>query len=50
MKPPADHEYIRIDQGPWAAFPETLSAGGITRYSGKWHHPRFLCSALSKAR
>lgn len=30
MKPSANHEYVRIDQGTWAAFPDTLSAGGIT--------------------
>jgi acetylacetone-cleaving enzyme len=30
MKPSASHEYFQIDQGSWAAFPEMLSAGGIT--------------------
>ena len=29
MKPKADDEYVQIDQGPWAPFPEAFSKGGI---------------------
>jgi hypothetical protein len=30
MKSSAPHEYVQLDQGTWAAFPEPLAVGGIT--------------------
>ena len=30
MKPQAREEYVQIDHGAWAPFPDALSAGGIT--------------------
>lgn len=30
MKPQSAEEYVQMDDGPWAPFPDTLSKGGIT--------------------
>src|SRR3954454_15242073 len=30
MKSSVPHEYVQLDQGTWAAFPEPLAVGGIT--------------------